>query len=266
MSTVTLNQLAKFLHGKGLTNNHAIAGIAGNIKIESNSSTTALNKREGAIGLCQWEGGRRTGLKKLAKKRGKTETDAQTQLEWLWIELTTHDPYQNAVYPALRNATSAADAATVWDAHFEVSDGSTRQKRIDAANQFYSQLDDSPAPKPSPKPSPKPAPDTGNVYVVQKGDTLSGIASHYRLTWQQLYTLNASVIGHDPDVIKPGQKLVLPNTRGESGRYIVQKGDTLSGIASKHGLPSWHSVYDANRGVIGSDPDHIEPGQTLVIP
>ena len=48
-------KIITFLRGKKLPD-AAIAGLAGNMQIESNFSTTALNKAEGAIGLCQWEG------------------------------------------------------------------------------------------------------------------------------------------------------------------------------------------------------------------
>lgn len=45
------------------------------------------------------------------------------------------------------------------------------------------------------------------TYTVKSGDTLSGIASKYGTTWQKLYKKNKSVIGNDPNLIKPGQVL-----------------------------------------------------------
>ena len=48
--------------------------------------------------------------------------------------------------------------------------------------------------------------------------------------------------------------------------YTVQPGDTLSGIAAAHGLDGWQRLYEANRGVIGGDPNRIYPGQVLVVP
>ena len=44
-------------------------------------------------------------------------------------------------------------------------------------------------------------------HTVRAGDTLSGIAARYGTTWQRLYEANRSVIGGDPDVIVPGQRL-----------------------------------------------------------
>ncbi|GAA0910258.1 transglycosylase family protein [Streptomyces thermoalcalitolerans] len=69
----------------------------------------------------------------------------------------------------------------------------------------------------SQRPSRAPARGTGRAhrgasrgsYTVRAGDTLSGIAARYGTTWQRLYAANRSVIGDDPDLIVPGQRLVL---------------------------------------------------------
>lgn len=55
-------------------------------------------------------------------------------------------------------------------------------------------------------------------YTVKKGDTLSKIASSLGLGgWQKLYELNKSTIGSNPDLIKPGQVLTLPDEAGAAG-------------------------------------------------
>ncbi|MFD0314053.1 LysM peptidoglycan-binding domain-containing protein [Streptomyces flavalbus] len=46
-------------------------------------------------------------------------------------------------------------------------------------------------------------------YTVRAGDTLSGIAARHGTNWQRLYAANRAVIGGDPDVIVPGQRLDL---------------------------------------------------------
>ena len=55
-------------------------------------------------------------------------------------------------------------------------------------------------------------------------------------------------------------------TAGES--YTVVSGDSLSKIAKNHygDASKWHQIYDANKGVIGSDPDNIEVGQVFTLP
>ncbi|MEU6094548.1 transglycosylase family protein [Streptomyces sp. NPDC047079] len=46
-------------------------------------------------------------------------------------------------------------------------------------------------------------------YTVRSGDTLSSIAERHGTSWQQLYARNKAVIGGDPDLIVPGQRLAL---------------------------------------------------------
>ncbi|MBM4795504.1 transglycosylase family protein [Streptomyces sioyaensis] len=46
------------------------------------------------------------------------------------------------------------------------------------------------------------------------------------------------------------------------GNYTVKAGDTLAKIAKAHGT-SWKSVYEANKSVIGGNPNLILPGQKL---
>ncbi|WP_407565322.1 transglycosylase family protein [Streptomyces sp. 184] len=48
----------------------------------------------------------------------------------------------------------------------------------------------------------------GFYYEVREGDTLDDIARrHGAESWQQVYEENKSVVGADPDLIQPGQKL-----------------------------------------------------------
>ncbi|EST35483.1 transglycosylase family protein, partial [Streptomyces roseochromogenus] len=54
------------------------------------------------------------------------------------------------------------------------------------------------------------------MYTVVHGDTLSGIAEdhHVRGGWHTLYAGNRTIIGADPDLILPGQRLSLRGTAG----------------------------------------------------
>ena len=48
------------------------------------------------------------------------------------------------------------------------------------------------------------------AYVtVSPGNTLSGIASHHGITWEQLWYANYQQV-RDPNLIFPGEKLVIP--------------------------------------------------------
>ncbi len=47
------------------------------------------------------------------------------------------------------------------------------------------------------------------TYTVKSGDNLSRIAQKYGTTWQKIYNDNKDVIGSNPNLIRPGQVLVI---------------------------------------------------------
>ncbi|MGI4744081.1 MAG: LysM peptidoglycan-binding domain-containing protein [Janthinobacterium lividum] len=55
-------------------------------------------------------------------------------------------------------------------------------------------------------------------------------------------------------------------TTGDS--YTVVSGDSLAKIAKNHygDAAQWHQIYEANKAIIGSNPDLIEVGQELTLP
>lgn len=110
----------------------AIAGIMGNIDVESGFNPAAYNAREGAIGIAQWEGGRRTALQQFAASHGTTETDLDTQVAFLLTEAN-----QRGNLAAMQGYSDPAQAAAYWDANYEVSSGSARQQRESVAQQVY---------------------------------------------------------------------------------------------------------------------------------
>lgn len=65
---------------------------------------------------------------------------------------------------------------------------------------------------PASKPEP-PVVNTSGTHTVVRGDTLSGIAEQGRVKggWPALYKANLRVVGDDPDLIFPGQRLSLPD-------------------------------------------------------
>jgi LysM repeat protein len=105
-------------------------------------------------------------------------------------------------------------------------------------------------------------------YVVQPGDTLSGIAARFSVRggWPVLYAADRQVIGPDPNTIHPGTVLVLPGQTAPV-RYTVAAGDTLSGIAAEFAVRGgWPALYAANRSLVGPDPNTIHPGTVLTVP
>ncbi|GAA2305970.1 hypothetical protein Scani_21530 [Streptomyces caniferus] len=54
---------------------------------------------------------------------------------------------------------------------------------------------------------------TGGSVVVNRGDTVSGLAYAHGLGWQEFYRLNRRVIGANPHLIFPGMRLTVRNSR-----------------------------------------------------
>jgi nucleoid-associated protein YgaU len=80
----------------------------------------------------------------------------------------------------------------------------------------------------------------------------------------------ATTRGADFGNVRSGGSSTAPVERpaGGSSSYVVKSGDSLSKIARRvYGdAKQWTRIYDANRALIGDDPDLIHPGQNLVIP
>lgn len=104
-------------------------------------------------------------------------------------------------------------------------------------------------------------------YTVERGDTLSGIASRYGTTVQELVDINGI---SNPNLIYPGQVLRIATnstvhgseTRGTGSiTYTVQRGNTLSQIANAYGVTVNHIVEINNI----QNPNLIYPGEKLRI-
>lgn len=128
----------------------------------------------------------------------------------------------------------------------------------------------------SPAPYVAPAAYTGNTesYIVQKGDILSRLAVDFGTTTKTLISMNNL---SNPDVLYVGQELRVPaGSRSSSasrssskrapsvkkgGTYVIQKGDTLSGIAVAAGV----SLNDL-RSLNNIQGDRIIAGESISIP
>lgn len=78
---------------------------------------------------------------------------------------------------------------------------------------------------------------SGKKYTVKTGDSLSKIAANYGASWKQIYELNREMIGDNPNVIRSGMELLIPEDSNSSntgtgsagsgtGRYGPDKGPT----------------------------------------
>jgi LysM repeat protein len=118
------------------------------------------------------------------------------------------------------------------------------------------------SPEPAAPPVPVPGPSNPAYYVVQRGDTLTRIALAYGTTVWAIAQANGI---WNVDYIRVGQVLLIPVPGPTPGPvptiYIVQPGDTLSGIAWRFGTTVW-ALAQAN-GIW--NPNLIYIGQRLYI-
>jgi LysM repeat protein len=89
------------------------------------------------------------------------------------------------------------------------------------------------------------------VHIVQKGETLYGIAKIYKTTYQKLAEINEIA---EPYTIKEKDGLKVPTPR-----HTVKKGDTLSSIAKVYGT-TYQKLAEYNKI---STPYSLKIGQVL---
>ncbi|MGB5050702.1 MAG: LysM peptidoglycan-binding domain-containing protein [Caldilineaceae bacterium] len=102
------------------------------------------------------------------------------------------------------------------------------------------------------------------IHTVKAGEGLYQIARDYNVSAQAIVDANSIA---NPNLIKPGQELVIPGAQvpaGVSGQRVhtISSGETLSGIATEYGI-TMDALMQAN-GI--ADPDRILVGQVLTIP
>ena len=69
--------------------------------------------------------------------------------------------------------------------------------------------------------------------IVKPGETLSSLANYYNVSLESIIESNGL---NDPDNLKAGQKLVIPNlnrlgNETESIRHVIKKGETIESIS-----------------------------------
>jgi peptidoglycan hydrolase-like protein with peptidoglycan-binding domain/lysophospholipase L1-like esterase len=132
-SIADANTVIDFFTSKGLTPEQA-AGIAGNIKAESEFNPMAIGDSGKAKGLAQWRDNRRKKLEKWTAQNGLDADSVDGQLKYLWWELNNSE--KNAL-SKLKQQKTPSDAAYAFAKYFE------RPKHINpirksAAETFFS--------------------------------------------------------------------------------------------------------------------------------
>ena len=106
---------------------------------------------------------------------------------------------------------------------------------------------------------------SGDIHVVEPGDTLSEIAAAHDTTVEALRAAN----GLSGNLIRIGQHLLLPTTAqpnpatpARSVTHTVRKGESLSAIARHYGV----TVAEIVQANAITNPRLVHPGQELAIP
>lgn len=105
------------------------------------------------------------------------------------------------------------------------------------------------------------AQESGPVYVVQPGDTLTAIALIFGTTVEALVTANNIA---DPSLLIPGMELIIPGYEEISGVLTIHEvgyGETLSSLSFRYGMPV-DSLARLNRLV---SPGRLYAGQPLIL-
>ncbi len=102
----------------------------------------------------------------------------------------------------------------------------------------------------------------GPIYIVEPGDTLSGIARRFGTTVEAMVALNGI---DDPSILFPGAELTIPGFEGVEGvltLQIVGFGEDLNSLSLRYNL-SADALARLNRLV---RPDRLYVGQSLIVP
>ena len=101
-----------------------------------------------------------------------------------------------------------------------------------------------------------------STYIVNAGDTISGVANMFNVSINTILWAN-DLTGKS--VLQPGQTLVILPITGIS--YTVKKGDTLQSIAKKYG---GDHVSDTYADILSyndlTDASQLKAGQDIIIP
>jgi nucleoid-associated protein YgaU len=120
------------------------------------------------------------------------------------------------------------------------------------------------------------------LYTVQPADERGGLLELARCIygsaelWTRIFEANHHIIGNNPNVLRAGQQLALPGLAERRAgprcarAYTVVPDDLpdgLAGIARRvyGSAERWEELYRVNRGVIGENPQLLQPGQRLLI-
>lgn len=258
-----------FLTNRGWSRAQA-AGIVGNLVTESKLNTSAIGDNGKAYGIAQWHPDRQAKFKEIMGKdiRGSRLEDQLAFLDW---ELSHTE--KNAGN-ALRQTTTAAQAASIFDRKYERSSGAAIQERMANANAILSGEGSSPGTGGTL------ASNIGKLFTLGGGQTgnarnlenldpnfesrvLAAITEYYNTTQRKPTITSGFRFPGDQDKISSGSnpKAKSGMSRHERGLAMDMDSSSVSemlrlGIFDKYGLRGGQA--SGAGGNLLSDPPHVE--------
>lgn len=209
-------QVFNALRGEGLTL-ALVCGIMANIQRESNYNPKAKGDSGTSYGLCQWHKGRWELLTDFCFDRAIPEDSIPSQVKFLvWEFKKNFTTAWNSMMIEPDTAQGAYNVAYTMCVKYEIpADKHTKGKqRGTIASQLYAEFMSADT-------------TTSNYvsYIIQKGDTLTKLASKFGVPLADILSLNPSIT--DPDKIKTGDVLALPEAAENNEPQAVAKADMV---------------------------------------
>jgi cell wall-associated NlpC family hydrolase/LysM repeat protein len=206
--------------------------------------------------------GRRLALGARRRRLSRTRRIEPVGRERLYAGLS------RAGFHSLMVAVGLTAAVTVWngaserlqlvDAQLDAPLGAAYDGAIDAPGELIALADSATNVEVSAEPAPAGAPMQPLVRRVVEGDTLRSIAAEFSVS---ISTILASNKLDNPDLIQPGQEIVIPPVDGVVAD--VKPGETLGQLAERFGV----QVEDvALANALASDSEQAIPYDRIVVP
>ncbi len=112
------------------------------------------------------------------------------------------------------------------------------------------------------EPTPTPSAVEGPIYIIQSGDSLSGIAARFNISLDELLKANNIL---DPNAISAGDQLIIPGLEGVQGilaTEIIGYGETLKNISRRNGVAS-SFLFKLNHI---TSPSEMYAGVSVIVP
>ncbi|MGC4879930.1 transglycosylase family protein [Micromonospora sp. DT43] len=164
-----------------------------------------INTGNGYYGGLQFSQGTWAGY---GGKKYAARADLASRGEQIAIAEKVLDGQGIGAWPTCGRKGGSSGGAATKSSTKSTAKSSTASKDRSTAPKERSSRGDQPATRNHERTAPAAS---GDTYVVKQGDTLSEIADSHRQAggWQALYERNRQLIGTDPGLIFPGQRLAL---------------------------------------------------------